>query len=149
MLPFARFAGVDSVLCWKLKSTGEVMGIAADFPTAFAKAQAAAGVLLPTRAPSSSPVTDTDKPAATQMAARFHDLGFELIATGGTAQSISSMGVPVTRINKIGEGSPHVVDLIQRAPLRPGDQHPDRLRRPRRRSGDPNSRGSGTTDVPA
>ena len=57
-------------------------------------------------------VTDTDKPAATQIAARFHDLGFEVIATGGTAQAISAMGVPVTRINKLGEGSPHVVDLI-------------------------------------
>ena len=96
-----------------MKSTGEVMGIAADFPTAFAKAQAAAGVLLPTEGAVFITVTDTDKPAATQMAARFHDLGFEVIATGGTAQSISSMGVPVTRINKLGEGSPHVVDLIR------------------------------------
>jgi carbamoyl-phosphate synthase large subunit len=113
VLPFARFAGVDSVLGPEMKSTGEVMGIAADFPTAFAKAQAAAGVLLPTEGSVFITVTDTDKPAATQMAARFHDLGFEVIATGGTAQSISSMGVPVTRINKIGEGSPHVVDLIR------------------------------------
>jgi carbamoyl-phosphate synthase large subunit len=113
VLPFARFAGVDSVLGPEMKSTGEVMGIAADFPTAFAKAQAAAGVLLPTKGSVFITVTDTDKPAATQMAARFHDLGFELIATGGTAQSISSMGVPVTRINKVGEGSPHVVDLIR------------------------------------
>jgi carbamoyl-phosphate synthase large subunit len=113
VLPFARFAGVDSVLGPEMKSTGEVMGIAADFPTAFAKAQAAAGVLLPTEGTVFITVTDTDKPAATQMAARFHDLGFELIATGGTAQSISSMGVPVTRINKIGEGSPNVVDLIR------------------------------------
>ena len=113
VLPFARFAGVDSVLGPEMKSTGEVMGIAADFPTAFAKAQAAAGVILPTEGTVFVTVTDTDKPAATQMAARFHDLGFELIATGGTAQSISSMGVPVTRINKIGEGSPHVVDLIR------------------------------------
>ncbi len=113
VLPFARFAGVDSVLGPEMKSTGEVMGIAADFPTAFAKAQAAAGVVLPTEGTVFITVTDTDKPAATQMAARFHDLGFEVIATGGTAQSISSMGVPVTRINKIGEGSPHVVDLIR------------------------------------
>jgi carbamoyl-phosphate synthase large subunit len=113
VLPFARFAGVDSVLGPEMKSTGEVMGIAADFPTAFAKAQAAAGVLLPTEGSVFITVTDTDKPAATQMAARFHDLGFEVIATGGTAQSISSMGVPVTQINKIGEGSPHVVDLIR------------------------------------
>ncbi|HEU4905921.1 MAG TPA: carbamoyl-phosphate synthase large subunit, partial [Solirubrobacterales bacterium] len=113
VLPFARFAGVDSVLGPEMKSTGEVMGVAADFPTAFAKAQAAAGVVLPTEGAVFITVTDTDKPAATQMAARFHDLGFELIATGGTAQSISSMGIPVTRINKIGEGSPNVVDLIR------------------------------------
>jgi carbamoyl-phosphate synthase large subunit len=113
VLPFARFAGVDSVLGPEMKSTGEVMGIAADFPTAFAKAQAAAGVTLPTEGTVFITVTDTDKPAATQIAARFHDLGFSLIATGGTAQSISSMGVPVTRINKIGEGSPNVVDLIR------------------------------------
>jgi len=113
VLPFARFAGVDSVLGPEMKSTGEVMGIATDFPTAFAKAQAAAGVTLPTEGSVFITVTDTDKPAATQIAARFHDLGFNVIATGGTGQSISSMGVPVTRINKIGEGSPHVVDLIR------------------------------------
>ena len=113
VLPFARFAGADSVLGPEMKSTGEVMGIAADFPTAFGKAQAAAGVSLPTGGSVFITVTDTDKPAATQIAARFHDLGFELIATGGTAQAISSMGVPVTPINKIAEGSPHVVDLIR------------------------------------
>jgi carbamoyl-phosphate synthase large subunit len=113
VLPFARFAGADSVLGPEMKSTGEVMGIAADFPTAFGKAQAAAGVSLPSEGSVFITVTDTDKPAATQIAARFHDLGFELIATGGTAQAISAMGVPVTPINKIVEGSPHVVDLIR------------------------------------
>ncbi len=113
VLPFARFAGVDSVLGPEMKSTGEVMGIAADFPTAFGKAQAAAGVSLPAGGSVFVTVTDTDKPAATQLAARFHELGFEVIATGGTAQAISSMGVPVTRINKLSEGSPHVVDLIR------------------------------------
>ena len=113
VLPFSRFAGADSVLGPEMKSTGEVMGIAADFPTAFGKAQAAAGVSLPSDGAVFITVTDTDKPAATQIAARFHDLGFEVIATGGTAQAISSMGVPVTRINKIGEGSPNVVDLIR------------------------------------
>jgi carbamoyl-phosphate synthase large subunit len=113
VLPFARFSGADSVLGPEMKSTGEVMGIAADFPTAFGKAQAAAGVSLPTEGSVFITVTDTDKPAATQIAARFHDLGFELIATGGTAQAISSMGVPVTPINKIAEGSPHVVDMIR------------------------------------
>jgi carbamoyl-phosphate synthase large subunit len=113
VLPFARFAGADSVLGPEMKSTGEVMGIAADFPTAFGKAQAAAGVKLPEQGAVFITVTDTDKPAATQLAARFHDLGFEVIATGGTAQAIERMGVPVTRINKLGEGSPHVVDLIR------------------------------------
>jgi carbamoyl-phosphate synthase large subunit len=113
VLPFSRFAGVDSVLGPEMKSTGEVMGIAADFPTAFAKAQAAAGVTLPLEGSVFITVTDTDKPAATQLAARFHDLGFEVVATGGTAQSISSMGIPVTRINKLSEGRPNVVDLIR------------------------------------
>ena len=113
VLPFARFAGADSVLGPEMKSTGEVMGIAADFPTAFGKAQAAAGVRLPREGSVFITVTDTDKPAATQLAARFHDLGFEVIATGGTAQAIERMGVPVTRINKLNEGSPHVLDLIR------------------------------------
>ena len=140
VLPFARFAGADSVLGPEMKSTGEVMGIAADFPTAFGKAQAAAGVSLPTEGSVFITVTDTDKPAATQIAARFHDLGFELIATGGTAQAISAMGVPVTPINKIAEGSPHVVDLIRDLPLRARDQHADRLGRPRRRLRDPHRR---------
>jgi carbamoyl-phosphate synthase large subunit len=112
VLPFARFSGADSVLGPEMKSTGEVMGIAEDFPTAFGKAQAAAGVRLPESGSVFITVTDTDKPAATQLAARFHDLGFEVIATGGTAQAIERMGVPVRRINKLHEGSPHVLDLI-------------------------------------
>ncbi len=113
VLPFGRFAGADSVLGPEMKSTGEVMGIAADFPTAFGKAQSAAGIALPSRGTVFITVTDTDKPAATQLAARFHDLGFRIIATRGTAQAISRMGVPVTAINKIAEGSPHVVDYIR------------------------------------
>jgi carbamoyl-phosphate synthase large subunit len=114
VLPFARFAGADSVLGPEMKSTGEVMGIAEDFPTAFGKAQAAAGVRLPESGSVFITVTDTDKPAATQLATRFHDLGFEVIATAGTAQAIERMGVPVTRINKLQEGSPHVLDLIRK-----------------------------------
>src|SRR5205823_12274499 len=105
VLPFARFAGADSVLGPEMKSTGEVMGVAADFPTAFGKAQAAAGVSLPLQGTVFITVTDTDKPAATQLAARFCDLGFRIVATSGTAQAISAMGVPVTSINKIGDGS--------------------------------------------
>jgi carbamoyl-phosphate synthase large subunit len=113
VLPFARFAGADSVLGPEMKSTGEVMGIASDFPTAFGKAQLAAGIALPRQGTVFITVTDTDKPAATQLAARFHDLGFRIIATRGTAQAISRMGVPVSGINKIAEGSPHVVDYIR------------------------------------
>jgi carbamoyl-phosphate synthase large subunit len=113
VLPFARFAGADSVLGPEMKSTGEVMGIAGDLPTAFGKAQAAAGVALPRQGTVFITVTDNDKAAATQLATRFHDLGFEIIATKGTAQAISRMGIPVRTINKIGDGSPHVVDFIR------------------------------------
>jgi carbamoyl-phosphate synthase large subunit len=113
VLPFARFAGADAVLGPEMKSTGEVMGIAPDFPTAFGKAQSAAGVSLPSEGTVFITVTDTDKPAATQLAARFHDMGLRIIATRGTAQAISRMGVPVQAINKIGDGSPHVVDYIR------------------------------------
>jgi carbamoyl-phosphate synthase large subunit len=113
VLPFARFAGADAVLGPEMKSTGEVMGVARDFPTAFAKAQAAAGVALPLEGSVFITVTDNDKAAATQIASRFHDLGFQIIATRGTAQAISRMGIPVRAINKIAEGSPHVVDFIR------------------------------------
>jgi carbamoyl-phosphate synthase large subunit len=113
VMPFARFAGADAVLGPEMRSTGEVMGIAQDFPTAFGKAQAAAGVSLPEKGTIFISVTDSDKPAATQLATRFHDLGFEVIATSGTAEAISRMGVPVRRIKKIGEGSPNVVDCIR------------------------------------
>jgi carbamoyl-phosphate synthase large subunit len=113
VLPFARFAGADAVLGPEMRSTGEVMGIATDFPTAFGKAQSAAGVSLPEKGTIFISVTDSDKPAATQLATRFHDLGFEVIATSGTAEAISRMGVPVRKIKKIGEGSPNVVDCIR------------------------------------
>ena len=113
VLPFARFVGADSVLGPEMKSTGEVMGIASDFPAAFGKAQAAAGVALPSGGTVFITVTDGDKAAATQLASRFHDLGFRIIATAGTAQAISRMGIPAQAINKIGEGSPHVVDFIR------------------------------------
>ncbi|MGH2984369.1 MAG: carbamoyl-phosphate synthase large subunit, partial [Solirubrobacterales bacterium] len=113
VLPFARFAGADAVLGPEMRSTGEVMGIAADFPTAFGKAQAAAGVTLPKEGTIFISVTDSDKPAATQLAVHFNDLGFKVIATAGTAQAISAMGVPVEVIKKIAEGSPHVVDCIR------------------------------------
>ncbi len=113
VLPFSRFSGADSVLGPEMKSTGEVMGVGRDFPTAFGKAQAAAGVRLPSSGTVFITVTDDDKAAATQLATRFCDLGFKIVATGGTAQAVSRMGIPVESIKKIAEGSPHVVDLIE------------------------------------
>jgi carbamoyl-phosphate synthase large subunit len=114
VLPFDRFAGSDSLLGPEMRSTGEVMGIAPDFPTAFAKAQAAAGAQLPNAGRVFITVADGDKPAATGVATILHDLGFEIVATRGTAQAIRKMGIPAETINKIGEGSPHVVDWIER-----------------------------------
>jgi carbamoyl-phosphate synthase large subunit len=114
VLPFQRLQGADALLGPEMKSTGEVMGIADDFPAAFGKAQAAAGVGLPQEGAVFITVCDTDKPAATQLAARMHDLGFRVLATRGTAQAIRAMGIPVEQLNKIGEGSPHVVDFIKR-----------------------------------
>ncbi|HZH24295.1 MAG TPA: carbamoyl-phosphate synthase large subunit [Solirubrobacteraceae bacterium] len=113
VLPFDRFAGADALLGPEMRSTGEVMGIAADFPTAFAKAQAAAGVQLPQAGTVFLTVTDTDKAAIGAVAAQLHDLGFAIAATGGTAGAIARMGIPVERLNKLGEGSPHVVDKIE------------------------------------
>jgi carbamoyl-phosphate synthase large subunit len=114
VLPFDRFAGADALLGPEMRSTGEVMGIAHDFPTAFAKAQAAAGSKLPLSGTLFITVTDRDKPAATGVASLLHDMGFRIVATRGTAQAIRRMGIPVQTINKIGEGSPHVVDWIER-----------------------------------
>jgi carbamoyl-phosphate synthase large subunit len=114
VLPFNRFAGSDSLLGPEMRSTGEVMGIAGDFPTAFAKAQAAAGAGLPSSGAAFITVADRDKPAATGLATVLSDLGFRIVATRGTAQAIRKMGIPCEVLNKIGEGSPHVVDWIER-----------------------------------
>ncbi len=114
VLPFDRFDGADSLLGPEMRSTGEVMGIARDFPTAFAKAQAAAGSPLPSGGTAFITVTDSDKPGVFAVAQILHDNGFRILATAGTAEAIARMGVPVKSINKIGEGSPHVVDWIER-----------------------------------
>ncbi|MBJ7347431.1 MAG: carbamoyl-phosphate synthase large subunit [Thermoleophilaceae bacterium] len=113
VLPFQRFPGADAMLGPEMRSTGEVMGIADDFPTAFGKAQAAAGSALPDSGKVFITVRDRDKPAVTQLAATLHDLGFEIVATAGTARAVRRMGIPVEKISKIAEGSPNVVDLIE------------------------------------
>jgi carbamoyl-phosphate synthase large subunit len=114
VLPFDRFAGSDAVLGPEMRSTGEVMGIARDFPTAFAKAQAAAGATLPQSGTVFITVTDGDKAAASGIAALLGDLGFRVVATAGTAQAIRGMGVRVDAVLlKIGEGSPNVAECIE------------------------------------
>jgi carbamoyl-phosphate synthase large subunit len=114
VLPFDRFEGSDALLGPEMRSTGEVMGIARDFPTAFAKAQAASGVPLPRHGTAFITVTDADKDGAGAVAVTLHEAGFRILATRGTAEAIARMGVPVERLNKVGEGSPHVVDWIER-----------------------------------
>jgi carbamoyl-phosphate synthase large subunit len=116
VLPFDRFEGSDAVLGPEMRSTGEVMGVARDFPSAFAKAQAAAGSALPTEGTAFITVTDTDKPSAGAVAQILHDLGFRIVATRGTAEAIQRWGVPATVIDKINEGPAgnNVVDWIER-----------------------------------
>jgi carbamoyl-phosphate synthase large subunit len=114
VLPFDRFEGADAVLGPEMRSTGEVMGIARDFPTAFAKAQAAAGCPLPLSGTAFISVTDSDKDGAFAIAQSLHDNGFRILATRGTAAAIARMGIPTEPLNKVGEGSPHVVEWIER-----------------------------------
>ncbi|HEY4098085.1 MAG TPA: carbamoyl-phosphate synthase large subunit, partial [Baekduia sp.] len=113
VLPFDRFEGSDAILGPEMRSTGEVMGVARDFPSAFAKAQAAAGAALPDSGTAFITVTDSDKPAAVAVAQLLHDLGFTIVATRGTAEAIQRWGIPTDVVNKIADGSPHVVDLIE------------------------------------
>jgi carbamoyl-phosphate synthase large subunit len=114
VLPFDRFEGSDAVLGPEMRSTGEVMGVARDFPSAFAKAQAAAGASLPSEGTVFITVTDADKPGAVAVAQLLHDLGFRIVATRGTAEAIQRWGVPATAINKVSEGPDNVVDWIER-----------------------------------
>ena len=119
VLPFDRFAGSDALLSPEMRSTGEVMGVARDFPTAFAKAQAAAGARLPREGTVFITVTDSDKPGAYAIASRLQDLGFRIVATTGTARAIRGMGARVDEVlKKVGEGSPNVVDLIEAGEIR-------------------------------
>ena len=114
VLPFSRFTGADSLLGPEMRSTGEVMGIAEDFPTAFAKAQEAAGARLPQAGTVFLTVADGDKPAATGIAGPLQELGFEVVATRGTAQALRRMGIRAEAINKLGEGPDNVVERIVR-----------------------------------
>ena len=137
VLPFDRFEGSDAVLGPEMRSTGEVMGIAADFPTAFAKAQAAAMRAAARKGTAFITVTDPTRRARSVSRSVLHDNGFRIVATRGTAEAIARMGVPAQRLNKIGEGSPHVLDWIERGDVDLVGQHAEGLGRAHRRLGDP------------
>ncbi|MFN4310366.1 MAG: carbamoyl-phosphate synthase large subunit [Ferrovibrio sp.] len=113
VFPFARFPGVDIILGPEMKSTGEVMGIDRDFGTAFAKAQIAAGTVLPLVGSVFISVRDGDKPALVDAARRLLEMGFEVVATAGTARFFEEHGIAVRRVNKVMEGRPHVVDAMK------------------------------------
>ncbi len=113
VFPWQKFPGVDTVLGPEMKSTGEVMGVGASFGEAFARAQLSAGVSLPTAGTVFITVRDRDKTAAVELARRFADLGFRLVATHGTADVLEKAGLIVERVYKVKEGRPNVVDLIK------------------------------------
>ena len=112
VFPFARFAGVDPVLSPEMKSTGEVMGIDRTFPVAFAKSQLGAGTQLPTSGVAFVSVKDSDKTVVLPAVRQLIELGFTVIATGGTQRYLADAGLPVERVNKVAEGRPHIVDRI-------------------------------------
>ncbi len=113
VFPWSKFAGVDTVLGPEMKSTGEVMGVAATFGEAFAKAQLSAGQVLPTAGTVFFSVNDHDKDAAVELARRYVHLGFKIVATEGTANVLENAGLIVERVFKVKEGRPNVVDLIK------------------------------------
>jgi carbamoyl-phosphate synthase large subunit len=112
VFPFVRFPGVDTILGPEMKSTGEVMGGATTFGVAFAKAQLAAGVKLPTRGTIFISVNNHDKPAVVQIARDLKGLGFALVATRGTANFLRAHGIDAEIVFKVNEGRPHVGDEI-------------------------------------
>jgi carbamoyl-phosphate synthase large subunit len=112
VFPFARFAGVDVILGPEMKSTGEVMGIADDYASAFAKSQQAAGVKLPRSGKVFISVKNDDKPAVVDLARRLRALGFKLVTTGGTHQYLQTKGLETEKVLKVTEGRPHIVDKI-------------------------------------
>jgi carbamoyl-phosphate synthase large subunit len=113
VFPFNKFPGVDPTLGPEMRSTGEVMGVGENFGEAFAKAQLSAGTPLPDKGRVFISVNDRDKPVAAVVAKRFHELGFEVTATRGTAEAIRAEGVPSKTVFKVNEGRPNAVDLLK------------------------------------
>ena len=113
VFPFVKFPGVDTILGPEMKSTGEVMGVGKTFGEAFVKSQMGAGTKLPTSGKVFLTVKNSDKARAVDIARQLVALGFELVATKGTAAAIEAAGVPVQVVNKVTEGRPHIVDMIK------------------------------------
>jgi len=113
VFPFMKFPGSDILLGPEMKSTGEVMGISEDFGIAFAKAQAAAGNMVPTEGTAFISVNDYDKGGVLPHARALHEIGFQIIATRGTAEFLNAQGVPAELVFKVNEGRPNVVDRIK------------------------------------
>ena len=112
VFPFSRFPGADPVLTPEMKSTGEVMGIDRDFPTAYIKSQLGEGTVLPEKGVLFVSVKDSDKPQILEAVRQLIAQGFKVIATGGTQTYLTEAGLPVERVNKVAEGRPHIVDKI-------------------------------------
>jgi carbamoyl-phosphate synthase large subunit len=113
VFPFTKFPEADPILGPEMKSTGEVMGTGRTFGEAYAKAQAASGVVLPTRGVCLISVRDRDKPGAVDLARMLLERGFEIVATDGTAKALRDAGVACRRANKVRDGRPHIVDMIK------------------------------------
>ncbi len=113
VFPFVKFPGVDPLLGPEMKSTGEVMGVGRSFGEAFGKSQLAAGTVLPPGGVALVSVRDADKARAVRVSRELVDLGFEVVATRGTAQALEAAGVPCRRVNKVTEGRPHIVDMLK------------------------------------
>ena len=113
VFPFARFSGVDVLLGPEMKSTGEVMGLDKNFDSAFAKAQIAAGAKLPMLGTVFISVKEEDKPAMVRLSQILRELQFDIVATSGTASYLEAAGIEVASINKVIDGSPHIVDKMK------------------------------------
>ena len=113
VFPFARFPGVDVMLGPEMRSTGEVMGLDSDFPRAFLKSQIGVGTTLPQEGGVFISVKDRDKQAVVPLARSLIDMGFTILATGGTARCLVKEGVPVDLVKKVREGRPHIVDAMK------------------------------------
>ena len=113
VFPFDRFPGVDPILGPEMKSTGEVMGVGHTFGEAYAKAQTGAGGGIPDYGTVFLSVRDADKPQLPFLARELLDLGFSIVATRGSASIIQDAGMSVEVVNKVMEGSPHVVDMLK------------------------------------